>query len=170
MMYTYKRRTVKNSIDFLNRLLEQMPFPIQRVQTDRGKAFFAYSFQKQLKEYGIKFKPIKPRSLHLNGKAERSHQTDLIEFYMKADLKDKNLNDQLEQWQFHYNWHRPHSSLNGKTPMDILVEKSAKTPLGEDISSKYKPENEPYRMQNYQDDLKNLRLLKKQNNAILKAT
>jgi len=68
VMYTYSRRTAKNSINFLERLLEQMPFPIQRIQTDRGNEFFAHSFQKKLKEYGIKFRPIKPRSPHLNGR------------------------------------------------------------------------------------------------------
>jgi len=88
---------------------------------------------------------------------------------MTADLKDKKLNDLLEQWQFHYNWHRPHSSLNGKSPIDILAEKTSITPCWEDISTGYTPENEPFRIQNYQDDLKNLRILKKQNNAILKA-
>jgi hypothetical protein len=34
-------------LKFLETVIEQMPFPIQRIQTDRGNEFFAYSFQKR---------------------------------------------------------------------------------------------------------------------------
>ncbi|EKI30016.1 integrase core domain protein, partial [Escherichia coli ARS4.2123] len=51
-----------------------MPFPIQRSQTDRGREFFAVKVQERLKEYGIKFRPNKPASPHLNGKVERSQK------------------------------------------------------------------------------------------------
>ncbi len=92
-----------------------MPFPIQRLQTDRGLEFFAYKFQEQLKNYAIKFRPIKPRSPHLNGKVERSQRTDLEEFYATVDLKDPLLSDKLDDWQWYYNEFRPHGSLNDKT-------------------------------------------------------
>lgn len=64
----YKRRTAKNTLDFLDQVVERMPFPIQRFQTDRGKEFFAYAVQERLMDWGIKFRPIKPASPHLNGK------------------------------------------------------------------------------------------------------
>lgn len=149
VMHTYKRRTAKNSIDFLERIIEQMPFPIQTIQTDRGREFFAISFQEEMRRYSIKFRPIKPRSPHLNGKVERSHQTDLQEFYITADLKDPQLNDRLEEWQFHYNWFRPHSSLQGKTPRDVLTEKSSITPFWDDVIDRYDPDHEPILEQNY---------------------
>lgn len=149
VLYTYSRRTAKNSAHFLERVVEQMPFPVQRVQTDRGREFFGLAFQEKLREYGIKFRPVKPRSPHLNGKVERSQQTDLQEFYVTANLKDPQLNDRLEEWQFHYNWHRAHSSLKGKTPVDVVTEKLAVTPLWEDIGAKYDPAKEPIREQNY---------------------
>ena len=152
VLCTYSRKTAKNSMDFLDRVMEQMPFPVQRVQTDRGKEFFAYCFQERLQEYGIKFRPIKPRSPHLNGKVERSHQTDLQEFYATADLKDPQLNDRLEEWQFHYNWFRPHGSLGGKSPIDIVTEKSALTPIWEEVGAKYDPSKEPIREQHYGRD------------------
>ena len=68
-------------MDFLDAVIEEMPFAIQRIQTDRGREFFATEFQKRLLEWGIKFRPIKPASPHLNGKVERSQRTDLDEFY-----------------------------------------------------------------------------------------
>jgi putative transposase len=37
----YSRRNSKNSINFLHKVIEEMPFPIQRIQTDRGTEFFA---------------------------------------------------------------------------------------------------------------------------------
>ena len=52
---------------------------------------------------GGKFRPIKPRSPHLNGKVERSQQTDLQEFYRTVDLNDPDLNNKLAEWQFYYN-------------------------------------------------------------------
>lgn len=38
-------------------------------------------------ELGIKFRPVKPRSPHLNGKVERTQRTNLEEFYSQANLK-----------------------------------------------------------------------------------
>jgi transposase InsO family protein len=60
--------------------MERMPFRIQRIQTDRGQEFFVYEVQERLMEYGIKFRPIKPASPHLNGKyVELIYQTPLHE-------------------------------------------------------------------------------------------
>ncbi len=84
-------------------VIEEMPFAIQRIQTDRGKEFFAYKVQELLIEWAIKFRPVKPASPHLNGKVERSQQTDLQEFYSVVDIKARDLEDQLQQWQHDYN-------------------------------------------------------------------
>lgn len=43
----YTRRTAANTLDFLDAVLEEMPFPIQRIQTDRGREFFAVKVQKK---------------------------------------------------------------------------------------------------------------------------
>jgi transposase InsO family protein len=96
--------------------MEEFPFTIQAIQTDRGREFFAYSFQEKLMKYAIKFRPVRPASPHLNGKVERSQRTDLDEFYRAADLKSPDLSRQLEEWQDHYNQFRIHGSLNGRTP------------------------------------------------------
>ena len=98
-----------------------MPFPIQRIQTDRGREFFAYKVQQRLMEWAIKFRPIKPRSPHLNGKVERSQKTDLQEFWSTVDLKAADLQQQLDEWQHFYNWHRPHTALNGRSPIDSCL-------------------------------------------------
>lgn len=67
----YKCRTANNPLQFLDLVLEQFPFAIQRIQTDRGLEFFAENVQQKLMELGIKFRSNKPGSPHLNGKVER---------------------------------------------------------------------------------------------------
>ena len=126
----YSRRTAKNSVHFLEeRMLEEFPFPIQRIQTDRGGEFFGLEFQMAMKRNCIKFRPVKPRSPHLNGKVERSQMTDKVEFYPTVKIEDESLAVRLEEWQFDYNWHRPHSSLGGKTPLEKSCELSEQTPF-----------------------------------------
>lgn len=94
----YSRRTAANTLDFIDCVIEEMPFPIQRFQTDRGREFFAVKVQEKLKEYGIKFRPNKPASPHLNGKVERSQKTDKAEFYATVDLSVDDLKGLLAEW------------------------------------------------------------------------
>ncbi len=77
------------------------------IQRDRGKEFFVYSVQDRLMERGIKFRPIKPGSPHLNGKVERTQRTDLDESYSTVDIKDPDLPNLLSQWQFYYAQNNP---------------------------------------------------------------
>ena len=102
----------------MHEILEHFPFPIQRVQSDWETEFFNASFQEELMVHFIKFRPIKPRSPHLNGKVERSQQTDKVEFYNLLNLKDTaiNLPKLLAEWEHFYNHKRPNSALEGKTP------------------------------------------------------
>jgi hypothetical protein len=73
----------------------------------------------------------------LNGKVERSQRTDLDEFYSTVDLRDPELEQQLAEWEFYYNWHRPHCSLSGKTPTDQYAELIHQTPLWEEVEQMY---------------------------------
>ena len=56
----YSHRTAANTLLFLERVIEEMPFPIQRIQTDRGREFFALKVQHWQRQHCIKFRPIKP--------------------------------------------------------------------------------------------------------------
>jgi transposase InsO family protein len=149
----FDRRTAANSLLFLEQMIEEMPFPIQRIQSDRGLEFFAHKFQERLKEYAIKFRPIKPRSPHLNGKVERSQRTDLEEFYPTVDLQNSELHQQLRDWQDYYNEFRPHGSLNSKTLWEKWNELSMKTPYRDEVEAAFDSSKERLRLQNYRDDL-----------------
>lgn len=127
-MEIYPTRTAASTILFFEKMIEEMRFPTQSIQTDRGKEFFAYKTQEWLREYCIKFCPIRPRQPHLNGKVERAQQTDLKEFWALIDFSEDHLGDRLSEYQHYYNWDRVHGSL-GKTPMDAAVELSRQTPF-----------------------------------------
>lgn len=149
----YRRRTANNTIEFFDAVIEEMPFAIQRIQTDRGREFFATKFQERMLEWGIKFRPIKPASPHLNGKVERSQQTDLDEFYSTADIKDPLLLDLLAEWHHYDNWDRPHSSLAGKTPIERFSKLSNKALLWEEVGAKFDSSKERLQEQNYRAEL-----------------
>lgn len=134
----FKRRNANNTLLFIDKMIEEFPFPIQRIQSDRGREFFAEKVQLKMMENFIKFRPVKPASPHLNGKVERSQRTDLEEFYATTDLSNfSNLKEELGYWQFYYNWQRPHSSLKGKTPSETDSSLSQKTPLREEVCDAY---------------------------------
>ena len=149
----YKRRSASNSLLFLEKVVEEFPFPIQRIQTDRGREFLAYAFQEKLMEYGIKFRPLKPASPHLNGKVERSQRTDLEEFYPTVDLWAENLAERLSDWQAHYNEFRVHGSLDGRTPWQVWYERARLTPLFEEVEALYDESIERIRHPDYRIDL-----------------
>jgi transposase InsO family protein len=149
----YPRRTAANSLAFLERVVEEMPFPIQRIQTDRGGEFMAENVQRWLADYAIKYRPIPPRSPHLNGKVERSQLTDLLEFRTRHDPKDPAISQRIDEWQFDYNWRRPHGSLGGKTPIERLRDLTSITPLQEDVAANYDASNERLRLRDFRDDL-----------------
>lgn len=149
----YPRRTAANTLLFLEKVMEEMPFPVQRIQTDRGKEFFAYKVQERLMDWAIKFRPVKPRSPHLNGKVERVQKTTLYEFYAMAELEDPELQTRLDEWVFHYNWLRGHGSLGGKAPIDRISERRSKTPYTEEVELMYDSSKERLREANYFLDL-----------------
>lgn len=135
----YPNKKAESTIDFLGHVLDTLEFPIHRIQTDWGTEFFNEVFQGELMDHFIKFRPIKPRSPHLNGKVERSQLTDKSEFYSTIPKKEKTLElvTKLLEWQNFYNYKRPHASLNGKTPYERLLEVQHLIPIQPEVTSKY---------------------------------
>ena len=148
----YSRQTAANTLLFLERLMEEMPFAIQRIQTDRGREFFAEKVQQTLLDWAIKFRPIPPRSPHLNGKVERTQRADLEEFWAAVDPKAPDIAGRLAEWQHHWNWHRPHSALGGATPIDRVCDLLAKTPLREQAEAAFDASRERIRVADYRLD------------------
>lgn len=146
----YPRRTAQNAKRFLEEhVLREFPFPIQRIQTDRGGEFFGMPFQRTLLDRCIKFRPVRPYSPHLNGKVERSQRTDRVEFYATVDRNDPQLPEKLKEWQHFYNRVRPHSSLGGRAPAERLAERWEQIPGTEEVSERYNSALEDYREREY---------------------
>ncbi len=72
-------------------MLDEIPFPIQRLQTNNGVEFLAYKVRDRLLQLGVKHRPIRPASPHLNGKVERAQKTVLAEFYAITSLDSPSL-------------------------------------------------------------------------------
>ena len=127
----YDARNGANAAAFVEQIQAAFPFPIQRIQSDRGPEFISDSFQKVLRAKHIKFRPIRARSPHLNGKVERSQQTDRNEFWATVEKSQRDLVGSaaaLAEWKRHYNQNRGHSALSGKTPLQHFEELAATVP------------------------------------------
>jgi transposase len=120
IMKIYPRLNQKTAIQFLDYVLAQLPFSVEKIQTDNGVEF-ATQFHWHVLDKGIGHVYIKPRTPRLNGKVERSHRIDAEEFYRLLDgvvIDDVNVfNARLKEWQDYYNYDRPHGGLGGQTPM-----------------------------------------------------
>jgi transposase InsO family protein len=115
----YDRYNQQTATQFLDYLLERLPFRVEVIQTDNG-AEFQSSFRWQVLDKGIGHVYITPRTPRLNGKVERSHHIDAEEFYRLLQgvvIDDAQVfNDKLKEWEDFYNYHRPHGSLGGQRP------------------------------------------------------
>lgn len=116
----YFKHNQANAIDFSDYVIDKFPFRIHTIRTDRGHEFQA-KFHWHIEDLGIRHQYIKPRTPQLNGKVERSHLTDQREFYQLLTFTDDvDLNKKIEHWEQFYNFDRPHGSLDGKTPYEVL--------------------------------------------------
>ena len=119
----YDRLNQKTAIQFIDYVLEKLPFQVVKIQTDNGTEFQA-GFHWHLLDRGIRHVYIRPSTPRLNGKVERSHRIDDEEFYrMLAGvvIDDAQLfNTKLQEWERFYNFERPHVGLGGLTPYERL--------------------------------------------------
>ena len=127
MLRIYDANNQKTAIQFADYVIARLPFQAQTVQTDNG-AEFQSAFHWHLLDRGIRHRYIKPATLRLNGKVERSHRIGAEEFYRLLDgvmIDDTKLfNDKLAEWENFYNYHRPHGGLGGQTPYERLKQKT----------------------------------------------
>lgn len=90
----------------------------ERVMTDNGACYRSHSFRRLCARLGLKHLRTKPYTPRTNGKTERFIQTSLREWaYARSYDSSEQRARHLPAWLHHYNWHRPHSSLNYKPPI-----------------------------------------------------
>jgi transposase InsO family protein len=96
---------------------------IQRVLTDNAKAYAqSLAFAETAAGLGIRRKRTRPYRPQTNGKVERFNKTLLDEWaYARLYRSNNERRRALARWLRFYNHRRPHTSLDGLTPMAVLV-------------------------------------------------
>ena len=117
----YSRATARNGRDFLQQVLDRMPFTVKAVQIDGGIEFKA-EFEEACAALSLPLFVLPPNSPKLNGRVERSHRTHEEEFYQCYDgeLVLAELRPALRAWEDVYNRIRPHQALGYRTPLAWL--------------------------------------------------
>jgi transposase-like protein len=87
VMGLFPRRTAASTRRFLDRLLEEVRFPVHASGPTGASSSSPKAVQRRLMAWAIKFQPIKSRSPHLNGKVERTQRADREEFWATANPK-----------------------------------------------------------------------------------
>jgi transposase InsO family protein len=109
---------------FLTRLVgyyRRLGIKISRVLTDNGSGYRSKRFRNACRRLGIKHSRTRAYRPQTNGKAERFIQTLLREWaYAQTYANDRERAKAWLPWLHHYNWHRPHSSLDYRPPIRRL--------------------------------------------------
>jgi transposase InsO family protein len=100
---------------------QQRGVRIERVMTDNGPGYLSHAFRDACRRHRIRHLRTKPYTPRTNGKAERFIQTCLREWaYAEAYSTSEQRTTALGHWLHHYNWHRPHTALQSKSPISRL--------------------------------------------------
>ena len=94
---------------------------VERLMTDNGNGYRSGVFANVLAAAGVAHKRTRPYRPATNGKAERLNLTLEREWaYAAAYTSNQARLDALPAWLHHYNHHRPHMALAGRSPMQLL--------------------------------------------------
>jgi transposase InsO family protein len=95
---------------------------VRRVLTDNGSCYRHHLFGRTLRQAAVKHHFTRIYRPQTNGKAERFIQTALREWaYARTYQNSTERLQELEPWLHVYNFHRPHASLNLKSPASRAV-------------------------------------------------
>lgn len=112
----------------------------QEALTDQGRQYASWrgktDFQKKLKLDGVKHILSRPHHPETLGKCERLWKTVREEFWERVEIVSvDDARDRLVHWFGHYNFFRPHQSLDGATPADRFfgVEEKVRKVIAETV-------------------------------------
>lgn len=132
----YKHKTALTATDILvDKVLpfyNSMSLPVLNVLTDNGTEYCgnypSHEYEFVLDLFKIKHRRIKVGSPKTNGFVERFNRTVLEEFFAVAFRTNwyyslEQLQADLDEWMFNYNFKRPHQGyrVKGQTPSKVLL-------------------------------------------------
>lgn len=112
--------TAKESSEAHKRSCSRLPFKVACENTDNGNENNK-EFREQLHDENVFHFYSNIGTPTDNPRVERSHLTDELEFYQRGGLK-KTFEEQskaLAEWEYFYNWKRPHQALGYLTPIEF---------------------------------------------------
>lgn len=121
-VYGYKTISSASGRDFVRKLRDYFPFPIQAINTDNGSEYLLY-FHKELEDTGIPHYFSDPYCPKQNGRVERLHETAQYEYFnYQDDLLDDlpMINAKCMEFNEKYNTKRFHQSLGYQTPAEYV--------------------------------------------------
>lgn len=127
-VYCYRTISSFSGKDFIKRVREYFPFPIQAINTDNGSEYLL-EFHKEVISWGIPHFFTNPHCPKQNGRVERFHQTAEHEYFnYQEDLLDdlEMINQKCMEFNTKYNTKRFHRSLGYKTPYECVIMLSQK--------------------------------------------
>lgn len=113
------RASSRSAEGFLRECLERWPDRIRSIQVDNGSEFRG-AFEHACAQLGLELVTIPPNQPQRNGCVERLQRTFRDEHYAyePASLDLDGANAHLDTYLHYYNHHRPHRTLQLKTPME----------------------------------------------------
>lgn len=120
----------------LNMLHDHYSIKFEEVITDNGPEFGpreskqkrGHPFERMLLELGIKHRYTRPYRPQTNGKVERFWRTLQEDLIRETDFDSlEELKDELMQYLYYYNHHRPHQGIDGKCPAQMCSTDEATT-------------------------------------------
>jgi putative transposase len=107
--------------DYLDRMLERLPFQVAGIQIDGGSEFKA-DFETYCEKKRLHLFVLPPYSPKLNGAVERMQRTYEEEHHQCSDAEPRveALRQALLEYEMVYNTIRPHQALGYRTPQEYL--------------------------------------------------
>jgi transposase InsO family protein len=136
----YSTHTSRNARDFLERLVYVTDQKIINLHTDNGSEF-QKEFEEACKQLAIPQWYSRPHTPKDNAVLERFNRTIQEEFVTMTEqdpLFIPDFNDALAEWLIEYNYHRPHQTLDYKSPLVYLDDY-----YGTSVSTMYSSQTPP---------------------------
>lgn len=120
-IYPYMTISSASAKDFVRRVREYFPFPIQAIQTDNGSEYLL-QFHQEITTWGIPHYFSDPYCPKQNGRVERLHQTVEYEYMNYQPLIPYLADFQKHCFAFNqkYNFQRYHASLGYQKPAEYV--------------------------------------------------